>query len=265
MIKLYPIVNHLTNEIDTPASGSYPVPYLQHFLQPKRKMTTLPRCPTHMRSVRTITCSRSIPATRPPSPATRSRAFSLRNSCWGVDFRPADGQLYGLGSTSRLYRINTSTGAATMVGAGPFRKRWPIFRMELILIPWRIGCGVINYADLNLRVNPTNGTLTARDADINPGSTAISAVAYSNNYSGAASTVLYGIEASTGNLYRLDNPNNGLVTLLQTLTLAPAQTMVRYRGAGHKHMSFSQGPPPNFTASIFRTARSPRSGIFPLM
>src|SRR5687768_15501994 len=38
----------------------------------------------------------------------------------GIDFRLADGQLYGLGNTSRLYRINTSTGAATMVGAGPF-------------------------------------------------------------------------------------------------------------------------------------------------
>src|SRR6478736_824294 len=37
-----------------------------------------------------------------------------------IDFRPATGQLYGLGSTSRLYTINTSTGAATAVAATAF-------------------------------------------------------------------------------------------------------------------------------------------------
>src|SRR4029078_4916552 len=36
-----------------------------------------------------------------------------------IDFRPANGQLYGLGSSNRLYTINTTTGVATAVGA-PF-------------------------------------------------------------------------------------------------------------------------------------------------
>ena len=35
----------------------------------------------------------------------------------GIDFRPATAQLYALGSTSRLYIINTATGQATAVGA----------------------------------------------------------------------------------------------------------------------------------------------------
>ncbi len=34
-----------------------------------------------------------------------------------IDFRPANGLLYGLGSASRLYTINTTTGAATLVGS----------------------------------------------------------------------------------------------------------------------------------------------------
>ena len=38
----------------------------------------------------------------------------------GIDFRPANGRLYGLGSTSRLYTIDPRTGAATQVGASPF-------------------------------------------------------------------------------------------------------------------------------------------------
>src|SRR4051812_33031925 len=35
----------------------------------------------------------------------------------GIDFRPATGQLYGLGSGSRLYVIDINTGAATQVGS----------------------------------------------------------------------------------------------------------------------------------------------------
>src|SRR5690349_4509230 len=38
----------------------------------------------------------------------------------GIDVRPATGQLYALGKTSRLYVINPRTGAARLVGAGPF-------------------------------------------------------------------------------------------------------------------------------------------------
>ena len=32
----------------------------------------------------------------------------------GIDFRPADGQLYGVGSTGRIYTLNGATGAATL-------------------------------------------------------------------------------------------------------------------------------------------------------
>jgi len=39
---------------------------------------------------------------------------------YGMDFRPANGQLYAVGSTSRIYTINPSSGLATIVGSGPF-------------------------------------------------------------------------------------------------------------------------------------------------
>ncbi len=38
-------------------------------------------------------------------------------SLLGIDFRPADGLLYGVSSDSRLYTINLSSGAATSIGA----------------------------------------------------------------------------------------------------------------------------------------------------
>lgn len=37
----------------------------------------------------------------------------------GIDYRVARGWLYGLGSTGRLYRINTGDGAVTMIGSAP--------------------------------------------------------------------------------------------------------------------------------------------------
>ena len=40
----------------------------------------------------------------------------------GIDFRPADGGLYGVSSDSRLYTINTATGAATAIGGAHRRK-----------------------------------------------------------------------------------------------------------------------------------------------
>ena len=38
----------------------------------------------------------------------------------GIDFRLATGQLYGIGSTSRLYLINPETGKMRAIGTAPF-------------------------------------------------------------------------------------------------------------------------------------------------
>ncbi len=38
----------------------------------------------------------------------------------GLDFRPSNGKLYGVGNDSRVYIIDTLTAAATPVGSGPF-------------------------------------------------------------------------------------------------------------------------------------------------
>jgi hypothetical protein len=38
----------------------------------------------------------------------------------GIDFRPSTGALYGVGNDSRVYVLDTLTGAATPIGTGPF-------------------------------------------------------------------------------------------------------------------------------------------------
>jgi hypothetical protein len=49
--------------------------------------------------------------------------LQLGETILGIDFRPATGQLYALGSSSRQYVVSTTTGVATAVGSGRSRRR----------------------------------------------------------------------------------------------------------------------------------------------
>ena len=125
-----------------------------------------------------------------------------------IDFRPATGQLYGITDLSQLYLINPTTGAATRVGPGSFS---PLLNLGGIR-GWMIDLGfdfdpvsdrirVVTGAGQNLRLNPDTGTVASVDTalafaagDPNAGrEAAVSACAYSNNFSGATSTTLFGI------------------------------------------------------------------------
>jgi hypothetical protein len=59
------------------------------------------------------------------SPGTISRMVSITGlpvlkRIVGIDFRPSDGKLYGVGNDSRVYVVDTLTGVATPVGSVPF-------------------------------------------------------------------------------------------------------------------------------------------------
>jgi len=127
----------------------------------------------------------------------------------GIDFRPATGQLYGLGSTSRLYVLNTSSGAATAVGTAPFATllSGTSFGFDFNPTVDRIRC--ISGSGQNLRLHPETGAIAAVDGALNPGTPNISASAYTNNFAGATTTVLYNIDATTDKLTKQDPPNNG--------------------------------------------------------
>ncbi len=134
-----------------------------------------------------------------------------------IDIRPADGQLFALGSTSRLYTINTTTGAATLVGAGAFTPAigGSVFGFDFNPTVDRIR--VISNSGQNLRLNPATGTVAATDANINPGVPQVSAAAYTNNYAGSTTTLLYNIDPSTDKLYKQDNPNLGTLSEIGAL------------------------------------------------
>jgi hypothetical protein len=148
----------------------------------------------------------------------------------GIDFRPATGQLYGIGyttatTTAQLYTINTTTGVASAVGA-------PLVLPTLgastrISIDWNPVVDrlrVVSGAGGNLRLAP-DGTLAGTDTaltyaagDIGTGAPLVSGIAYTNNVAGATSTTLYASEfifdaiATVGSVGGTpESPNTGLL------------------------------------------------------
>jgi hypothetical protein len=119
----------------------------------------------------------------------------------GIDFRPATGQLYALGSTSRLYTLNTATGAATQVGAGPFAPALNGFSFGFDFNPTIDRIRVVAETNKNYVLNPVTGTSGAftdlfyptGDPNVGRDPNVVSS-AYSNNFVGAATSQLYGID-----------------------------------------------------------------------
>lgn len=131
----------------------------------------------------------------------------------GIDFRPATGQLFALGSTSRLYTINTVTAAATQVGtAGAFTLSGTDFGFDFNPVVDRIR--IVSNTGQNLRVNPNDGTLTATDGSLLG---QVVAAAYTNNFAGTTSTTLYDIDSGSDSLLIQNPPNNGTLILVGSL------------------------------------------------
>jgi len=147
-----------------------------------------------------------------PVPVTRAiTGLQPSEGILGIDFRPANGQLYALGSSSRIYTINLGTGAATAVGAQlPTLLNGTQFGFDFNPAADRIR--VVSNLGQNLRLNPNDGTISAIDAIINPGTPSLGAAAYTNNFAGASSTMLFVIDTNTDKLYLQDPPNNGTLS-----------------------------------------------------
>ncbi len=134
----------------------------------------------------------------------------------GIDFRPANGQLYALGSASRLYTINLNNAAATAAGAaGAFTLNGTDFGFDFNPTVDRIR--VVSNTGQNLRLNPNDGTLTATDGTLNPGTPSVTAAAYTNNFAGATATTLYDIDTATDTLFIQNPPNNGTLVSVGAL------------------------------------------------
>lgn len=124
----------------------------------------------------------------------------------GIDFRTATGRLYGLGSNSRLYLINTTTGAATFVATLSTTLSGTSFGFDFNPTVDRIR--IVSNTGQNLRVNPATGATTV-DGVLNPGTPQVTAAGYTNSIFGATTTTLYVIDTGNNTLNIQTPPNNG--------------------------------------------------------
>jgi hypothetical protein len=119
----------------------------------------------------------------------------------GIDFRPATGQLYALGSSNRLYTVNTATGAVSQVGS-PLSTTLNGFNFGFDFNPTIDRIRVVSEVNQNLVLNPITGAVQLVATNLfYPGTDANAGVdpnvvdsAYTNNFVGATTSQLYGID-----------------------------------------------------------------------
>jgi Tol biopolymer transport system component len=148
----------------------------------------------------------------------------------GIDVRPATRQIYALGSTGRIYTINPFTGAAALAStASGATLSGTSFGVDFNPVPDRLR--VVSDADQNLRFNVDTGAATVDTAlayatgDPNAGQNPnVVGVAYVNNFAGATTTTLYGIDSNLDILVRQGSvggapvsPNSGQLFTIGSL------------------------------------------------
>ncbi|RZJ01594.1 MAG: DUF4394 domain-containing protein, partial [Haliea sp.] len=133
----------------------------------------------------------------------------------GIDFRPADGKLYGLGSGGNLYTLDAATGMATMKStlkamAGDDNPYAALvgtsFAVDFNPVADRLR--VIGNTGQNLRINVDTGDVTT-DGTISPGTSSVTAAAYTNSFAGTTATQLFDLDVAAGLLHLQDPPNDG--------------------------------------------------------
>ena len=143
-----------------------------------------------------------------------------------IDFRPATGQLYALGSSSRLYTINLTSGNATPVNTAQFTPAINGALANIDFNPTVDRVRLVTNTGQNLRLNPETGMVAATDLPINGGSTpVITSIAYTNSVAGAATTDLFDIDLTQGKLYKQSPPNDGALVEVGSLN-------VKFNGKG---------------------------------
>lgn len=150
-------------------------------------------------------------------------------SLLGIDFRPKNGQLYGLGSHSRVYIIDPTTGEATLAFSLTVSLSGTSFGFDFNPAVDRLR--IISNTGQNLRVVPDGimgvvaGT-TFVDGNINPMGASVNGVAYDNNDNDPATgTELYALDVNVDLLYEINPPNAG--TLVE-----PAPVSLKLEGDG---------------------------------
>lgn len=155
-----------------------------------------------------------------PTSTTPITGLATGEQIISIDYRPATGQLYGLGSSSRIYFINEQSGLATATGTASFSPLLSGTNASINFNPVVDRIRLVTETGQNLRLHPETGVVAATDGAINGGtSPKIGAVAYSNSTAATTTTTLYDIDFQADKLYIQNPPNSGTLELVGDLTL----------------------------------------------
>jgi hypothetical protein len=136
----------------------------------------------------------------------------------GIDVRPANGQLYALGSGNQIYVVNPATAVATKVGT-PFTPALTGQPVGFDVNPQADRLRVVTSSGQNLRLNPDTGAVAGVDTALSYGAgdrnagkrPTVTHAAYTNNQAGAASTTLYDVDTGLDVLAVQQPPNDGVL------------------------------------------------------
>ncbi len=168
------------------------------------------------------------PATPNTTTTTAVTGLSAGDTLLGVDFRPANGMLYGVANGGRLYTIDPTTGVATFktalsAAADDTTAPYTSIMGKITVVdfnPLADRLRVLTSTGQNLRINVDTGATTT-DGDINRAAPAsILAGAYTNSYAGTTSTALYNLDDNLDVLSLQNPPNNGTLADVGPLGVA---------------------------------------------
>jgi Domain of unknown function (DUF4394) len=167
----------------------------------------------------------------------------------GIDFRPATGDLYGLGSDKVVYRINPRTAIA--LAEGPAFEAAPAAlkgdRIGFDFNPTVDRIRVTSDADDNLRLHPDTGALVASDRALTPSDVTVVGSAYTNssfvafaNRPAATMLFAYDVGASPDRMWLQQPANDGTIMNPTSLDL-DLGTDVGFDIAGAANVAYVAG------------------------
>ena len=182
--------------------------------------------------------------TTPTTVTGVTAGFLLR----AIDFRPATGQLYAVGTSStttgQVFVIDTVNNTATPFGVVITLTGNTSTRISIDWNPVVDRLRIVTASDQNYRFNPNDMLLTTDSSlmyaagdpgggpPLGPTANQITAAAYTNNFAGATSTTLYAWDSTYDRLVTIgsvggspNNPNDGMLFTVNSASGPPPSTV----------------------------------------
>jgi hypothetical protein len=140
----------------------------------------------------------------------------------GIDFRPSNKLLYGLGSSNRLYKIDPETAAASAIGLTPFTPALAGQSFGFDFDPVADGARVHSDIDQDMMLDPDLGTVAGVDPDLSYATDDVNAYQHLNVVGTAftAKDALYAIDSTRNLLVHISDPYSGRAATVGALGVA---------------------------------------------